>query len=92
MENFNNVTEISVKAVLLGEFNDFGSWIKKNQECFHKLGVNSKLLHLDKNGFATNGYDLKNNQNNSQYPVKTYLLVQDPTILEPEPFKSTSNN
>lgn len=88
----NNIIEIPVKAVLLGQFNDFHSWIKKTQECFHKLGVTAKLLHMDKNGFTTNGYDLKNHNGSSPYPVKTYLLVQDPNITKPQPFKATTKN
>lgn len=80
MENFNTIIEIPVKAIFAGEFQDFRSWIKNVQEFARKYGVNSKLLHQDKNGFATNGYDLKNQKNNTPYPVKTYLLVEESTL------------
>jgi hypothetical protein len=92
MENLNTIIEIPVKGIILGEFENFDSWIKNVQDCANKHGVNSKLLHQDKNGFVTTGYDLKNHNGNNPYPVKTYLLVQNTTILEPEPFNATSNN
>jgi len=88
----NNIIEIPVKVIFIGEFEDFTTWLKNVQDCAHKYGINSKLLHQDKNGFATNGYDLKNTQNETPYPVKSYLLVQDPTVLKPLAFKSPSNN
>jgi len=87
-----NIIEIPVKVIFIGEFDNFECWLKNIQDCAHQYGVDSKLLHQDKNGFATYGYDLKNHQNESPYPVKTYLLVQDPTVLKPLPFKSPSNN
>lgn len=88
----NNIIEIPVKGIILGEFQNFDSWIKNVQECANKHGVNSKLLHQDKNGFATTGYDLKNHKDSSPYPVKTYLLIQNPTIAKPQSFKATSKN
>jgi hypothetical protein len=87
-----NIIEIQVKAILIGEFLDFNSWIKNYDESRQKYGLTAQILHQDCNGFTTTGYDLKNLKNESPYPVKTYLLVQDPTVLKPLPFKSPSNN
>ncbi|MDR6844484.1 hypothetical protein [Flavobacterium granuli] len=92
MTEENKVIEIPIKVILIGEFKEFHSWVKNVQDCINKLGVNSKLLHLDKKGFATNGYDLKNHKTETPYPVKTYLMVQDPEIQTAVPFKSLSNN
>ena len=88
----NNIIEIPVKGIILGEVQNFDSWIKNVQDCANKHGVNSKLLHQDKNGFVTTGYDLKNHNDSTPYPVKTYLLVQDPNINRPQPFKATVKN
>ncbi|MFA9191109.1 hypothetical protein AAGV28_06970 [Flavobacterium sp. FZUC8N2.13] len=90
MTQDNNIIEIPVKVILTGEFNNFDSWIKNTQELANKYGVNSKLLHQDKNGFATNGYELRNHQHTKPYPVKTYLLVQDPAIEKPLPYQSNN--
>lgn len=88
----NNIIEIPVKGIIIGEYQDFNSWIKNVQKCANKHGFNSKLLHQDKNGFTTTGYDLKNHKDLSPYPVKTYLLIQDATIAKPQPLKATSKN
>jgi len=92
MENQNEIIEISVKVIFLGEFNDFNSWIKNVQECANKYGVNSKILHMDCQGYTTTGYEMKNQNREAVYPVKTYLLVQALFFDKPSPFKSTSNN
>lgn len=91
MENL-EIIEVLVKVIALGEFNDFESWIKNTQECAHIHGVNSKLLHIDKKGYSTTGYIMKNLSHNEVYPVKTYLLVQSPDLEKPLPFKSSSKN
>lgn len=87
MTQDNNIIEISVKVILTGEFNNFDSWLKNTQALAHKFGFLAKLLHQDKNGFTTSGYDLKNHQHTAPYPVKTYLLVQDPEIEKPQLYK-----
>lgn len=80
------ITEIAVKVILTGEFHNYDSWIKNVQECALQFGFESKLLHQDKKGYSTNGYNLKNYQNESPYPVKTYLLIQDPELAKPLPY------
>lgn len=87
-----NIIEIAVKGIIIGEYENYNSWIKNVQECANKHGFNSKLLHQDKNGFTITGYDLINHQDRSPYPVKTYLLVQDPNINRPQSFKATTKN
>lgn len=92
MTTNNNITEIPVKVIFTGEFHDFDSWIKNTQDLAHQYGFDSKLLHQDKNGYATNGYSLKNYQKESPYPVKTYVLVHDPGIVKPLPNQSNSRS
>jgi hypothetical protein len=81
-----NYTEITIKVQFLGEFNDFKSWLKNIQDCAHKYGVMSKLLHIDCNGFTTTGYNLRNTLRESVYPVKTYLQIQDDQVIVPNAF------
>lgn len=88
MTQDNNIIEIPVKVILTGEFKNFDSWLKNTQECANKFGFDSKLLHQDKNGYATNGYNLKNHNKETPYPVKTYLLVHDPEIKKQLPYQS----
>ncbi|MFW0737605.1 hypothetical protein [Flavobacterium sp. T12S277] len=90
--NQNRITTISIKVQFIGEFTDFKSWEKNNQNCANKFGITSKLLHIDSNGFATGGYNMKNSLRSTVYPVKTYLMVQDDQIVKPSAFRSTSNN
>lgn len=92
MENYNEMIEIPVKAIPLGEFKDFGTYIKNVQECANKYGVNSILLHMDCNGFAITGYAIKNLSSANVYPIKTYLLVQSSDMEKTKSFKSLSSN
>lgn len=87
MENLNEVIEIKVKAQFMGEFTTWESWLKNMSSMSQKHGVTKQLLHIDANGFATNGFSLKNTKTNV-YPVKTYLLIQDPFFEKPLPFIS----
>lgn len=78
MENLNDVVEIKVKAQFMGEFTNWELWLKNMSTMSKKHGVTTQLLHIDANGFTTN-----------VYPVKTYLLIQDPSFEKPLPFKSS---
>lgn len=75
-----NIIEIPVKAILTGEFNNFDSWIKNTQALAHQYGFLAKLLHQDKNGFATSGYDLKNHQHTYQEDGMTQLMFMAATV------------
>ena len=55
MESNNKTIEIKVKVIPLGEFNDFESWKKHQEECAKNFGVTSKVITLDCNGFTTTG-------------------------------------
>lgn len=93
MENTEqNIIEIKVKAIFLGEFHDWDSWLKNTQKAHNLYGVTHQLFHQDCNGFKTSGYDLRNTSRENVYPVKTYLLVSDPDIETALKFKSISNN
>ena len=83
-----NIIEISVKVVQLGEFKDFNSWMRATTQFGHEFGLNSKLLHLDCNGFTTTGYNLRNTLRDNVFPVKTFLLLQDNEVKQTTPFKS----
>ncbi|PIF33016.1 hypothetical protein CLU81_3586 [Flavobacterium sp. 9] len=87
-----NVITIEVKVVEMGEYNDFQSWLEGYQAIRNNYGITTPLLHQDRNGYTTNGYDLKNFKKEAPYPVKTYLLVQDPDVIKPMLFKSTTSN
>lgn len=93
MENNKNIeaVEITVKAQILGEFNNWQSWIANVNSHLQKFGVTHALIHIDANGFSTSGYILRNT-NDAAYPVKTYVLLQDPNVVRPMPFKSPSHN
>lgn len=88
----NQIIEIPVKVIFIGEFQNWEQWIANVNTCSQKYGVTSQLLHQDCNGYRTSGYDLKNTNQTKVYPVKTYLLVQDPEVKTPTPFKSLSSN
>ncbi|MEZ0182628.1 hypothetical protein AB9T89_10310 [Flavobacterium oncorhynchi] len=92
MGSDNKIIEIKVKVILIGEFNDFESWLKNTQDCANKHGVTSKILHIDCNGYTTTGYNMRNSLRPTVYPVKTYLQVQDDKVVQPLAFKSPSNN
>ena len=87
-----NVIEIKVKGILIGEYNDFESWKKAQEQCGKEFGVTSKVLSLDCNGLTTTGYNLKNTLRDTVYPVKIYLLIQDDQIVKPMLYQSPSNN
>jgi len=86
-----DIIEISVKAIFLGEFLNWETWIANVNICSQKFGITSQLLHQDCNGFRTSGYDLRNTKRENVYPVKSYLLVQDTEVKQPHAFKSLSN-
>ncbi len=93
MENSNQeIIEIKVKAQFIGEFTNWKSWIANVNSCSQKYGLTQQLLHIDSNGYNTTGYNLRNTNRDKIYPVKTYLLVQDPEVKRHEPFKSNSTN
>ncbi|KIQ22660.1 hypothetical protein RT99_06025 [Flavobacterium sp. MEB061] len=87
-----NIINVEVKAISLGEFNDFQTWIQNFDTFRQKYGLTAQFLHQDCNGFTTTGYDLRNFKNEAPYPVKTYLLIQDPEVPRPLPYKSISKN
>jgi hypothetical protein len=88
----NQIIEIPVKVIFIGEFQNWEQWLKNVNSCSNKFGVTSQLLHQDCNGFRTSGYDLRNTNGKTVYPVKTYLLVQDPEVKKNLPFKSYTTN
>jgi hypothetical protein len=88
----NKIIEIPVKVIFIGEFQNWEQWIANVNICSQKYGVTSQLLHQDCNGFRTSGYDLKMTIREKVYPVKTYLLVQDPEVKTATPFKSLTSN
>jgi hypothetical protein len=94
MENLeqNETIEINVKVKYLGEFPTWDTWINHVGYCGQQYGVTQQLLHIDSNGYNTTGYNLRNTNQPKVYPVKTYLLVQDPDVIRLTPFKTTTNS
>jgi hypothetical protein len=81
---------IEIKGELIDTHNDFESWLKTVSTYVQRFGFNKKVIHVNKNGFNTTGYDLKNFEDKNVFPVKSYLLLSE--TVEPTPFKSISNN
>ncbi|MRX40601.1 hypothetical protein GJU43_15040 [Flavobacterium sp. LC2016-23] len=92
MENQNEIIEITIKAIFLGEFHDWNSWLKNTEKAHSTYGVTHQIFHQDCNGYKTSGYDLRNTHRENIYPVKTFLLVSDPGLTNTFPVKSPSNN
>lgn len=81
---------IEVKGELLDTHDNYESWLKTVSTYVNRFGFNKKIIHIDKNGFYTTGYDLKNFEGEDVFPVKSYLMTRERP--EPTPFKSLSNN
>lgn len=81
---------IEIKAELLDTHDNYESWLKTVSNYPQRFGFNKKIIHVNKNGFNTTGYELKNFEDENVFPVKSYLLAQ--STPEPTPFKSLSNN
>lgn len=92
MESNNNIIEIKVKAKFIGEFPDFESWKKAQEQCGKNFGVTSKVISLDCNGLTTTGYNLRNTLRSTVFPVSIYLLIQDDQVKQPMPYKTPTNN
>lgn len=88
MSNEADTIEIIVKAQFLGEFYDFQTWLDHVTKFSQKYGVTGQLFHQDCKGYKTSGYDLRNTRTENVYPVKTYLLISDPEVEKPHPFRS----
>jgi hypothetical protein len=81
---------IELKGELLDTHDNYESWLKTVSTYVKRFGFNKKIIHINKNGFNTTGYELRNFQNGEVFPVKSYLVSQEHP--EPTPFKSLSNN
>jgi hypothetical protein len=81
---------LEIKGELIDTHNDYESWLKTVSTYVQRFGFNKKVVHVNKNGFNTTGYDLKNFEDKNVFPVKSYLLLSE--TEEPTPFKSISNN
>lgn len=81
---------IEIKGELLDTHVNYESWLKTVSNYPQRFGFNKKIIHVNKRGFNTTGYDLKNFEDKEAFPVKSYLLTQE--TPEPTPFKSLSNN
>nr|WP_315245105.1 hypothetical protein [uncultured Flavobacterium sp.] len=92
MENTEEIIEITVKVIFLGEFKDYLAWSKNYELCRQKYGVMAPILNYDCNGYATTGYVLRNFEKDTPYPVKTYLQVTNPGNKKTLAYKSPSNN
>ena len=81
---------IELKAQLLDTHDNYESWLKTVSNYPQRFGFNKKIIHINKNGFNTTGYELKNFEGENVFPVKSYLVSQEHP--EPTPFKTLSNN
>jgi hypothetical protein len=80
---------IEIKGEFLNTHDNYESWLKTVSTYVQRFGFNKKIIHINKNGFNTTGYELKNFEDLNVFPVKSYLLSQE--TPEPTPFKSLSN-
>lgn len=81
---------IQIKGELINTHDDYQSWLKTVSNYPQLYGFDKKILHINKRGYNTTGYELKNFEDDEAFPVKSYLLAQ--STPETTPFKSLSNN
>jgi hypothetical protein len=73
---------VQVKGTIIDTHNNFDLWLKTVSKYVQRFGFNKKIIHIDKNGFQTTGYELRNANPKAVFPVKSYLLDPAPKELK----------